>query len=118
MKRHLLFILVVLGLACGTVQPGIIPEAPVLVSGFPSKPWPFQVRPGSDGKCPGGGPPSVIIKGSGCWVWVVGTTEECEATAKENAYFVPYEGRCYYAMLDMARREPTSSIEQVLEEPR
>jgi hypothetical protein len=47
------FILIIatLALGCGTLQPSISPEQEVLSSGFPSKPWPNQVRTESAAAC-------------------------------------------------------------------
>jgi hypothetical protein len=49
--RLLMVIIAALALGCGTVQPSVGPEQETLVDEFPSKPHPYQRRPGKDGRC-------------------------------------------------------------------
>jgi hypothetical protein len=110
--RLLMVIIAALAFGCGTVQPSVGPEQETLVDEFPSKPYPYQRRPGKDGRCSTrSGPPTVIVKGGGCWLWVDATPEECAQAQREGEYLVPYQGRCYYPMLEPTpQREPTSSL--------
>jgi hypothetical protein len=112
MWGHLIVIIAALFLGCGTSRASVSRGQEALVDGFPSEPYPYQRRPGKDGRCSKrAGPPHVILKGGGCWFWMEATAEQCEQAQKEGDYEVLYQGRCYYPMLEVKpKREPTSSF--------
>lgn len=110
MKRGLLLVTVFV-LGCGTAQYAAGPEEKTLVDGFPSKPFSWQKRPGKNGRCDSKlGPPEVIVRGGGCWAWVVPTPEECVEAARQGAATVLEGTRCYYPILNTTEPVPTSSL--------
>jgi hypothetical protein len=72
-----LYVLSILALGCGSVQPSITSE--VLSDGFPAKLHPAQQRPGKDGKghIPGGWNQDMPYQGR-CWYPLPGNTQEGE----------------------------------------
>jgi hypothetical protein len=107
-------LLAALALGCGTVQPtGGVAAIHTLSDGFPSEPYEYQLRPGRDGRCSRTTPPpTIILRGGGCWVNLGWSQADCEAAAKEGQLHVWDGTRCYYPILDPgSRREPVVRAE-------
>lgn len=109
-----LVIIVALATACGAAHLAVVPRQEALIAGFPSKPYSNQHRPGSDGRCGSRfGPPTLIVKGGGCWVSVEMELSDCAQASKEGDYHVVHDGRCYYPLFKLPVREPTSILETI-----
>lgn len=109
--RSSIAILAALATACGAAQLAVMPRQEALIAGFPSKPYPNQHRPGPDGRCGTRfGPPTLIVKGGGCWVSVEIDLSDCTQASKEGNYHVVHDGRCYYPLFKLPVQEPTSSL--------